>query len=39
MDAIVGQGGYTYRVSRNCALAICFYEAPEGGQIKLIEKI
>ena len=39
MDVVVGQGGHTYRVDENWPLAICFHEAPEGTQIKLIEKI
>jgi hypothetical protein len=30
MDAIVGQDGYTCRVSEGWALAICFREVPEG---------
>jgi hypothetical protein len=38
MDAVVGQGGHTYRVNENCAPATYFHETPEGAQIKLIEK-
>jgi hypothetical protein len=38
MDAVVGQGGHTYSVNENWALAICFHEAPEGAPIKLFEE-